>query len=84
MSARVDQERAELTHEARAERAKEMLRLQQRISTLTYEGVSVSDMAKRLGISRMRVQFLQRVLGWRSSSPPPSLRGRLWGEAHPL
>ncbi len=82
LSAKVDAERAEMALEARVERAKRVLQLMQRVSTLTYEGVPVAEMARRLLVDRVTLRFYQRVLGWRTTRPPKSRRGTLYGEAH--
>ena len=80
MSAKVDAERWEDAHEARAASSREVLQRLQRVATWTYEGTPVAEQARRLEVSRPTVRFWQRVLGWRVTRPPPCLRGRLHGE----
>lgn len=66
MSKSDDRERAEMALEQRIERAKVLLRELQAVLVAHVDGEQVSSTARRLGMSRDRVYWMQRVLGLRS------------------
>jgi hypothetical protein len=56
------------------------------VNRLTYEGLSVTLIASRLGFSRHKVRALQFWLGWRNSAEKWVLRARAtpgWARRYP-
>lgn len=62
MSDSVDRERAEDAFEQRAERAKQILRDLQAVLVAYANDEPIAETARRLGTSRPRIHWMQRVL----------------------
>lgn len=62
MSQSVDKERAEISVDFRIERSKRILRQMMAVQGLWLEGLPISDIARRLGMRRDRVYWIQRAL----------------------
>lgn len=64
MSLAADLDRAAIAHEAANDRAKRILNELAEVNRLAYAGVTISEAARRLGMSRQKVRFMRRVLQW--------------------
>jgi hypothetical protein len=84
MSEREDAARTEMAAEAKLQRARQRISECMEVNRLTYEGLSVTLIAQRLGFSRHKVRVLQFWLGWRHSSMKWALGGRSDSDQAPV
>jgi hypothetical protein len=87
VSESVDRERAEAARESAVARGKKRIEELMLVNRLTYEGLSVTLIAERMGgCKREKVRWLQRVLGWRAAQAEKWLQrtGKTWGDPIPM